>query len=352
MQHQTCVNCRGRGSSGTAETEVPFERVQTANGSFFSRNTWARSIPRLPAPRIRWLLMETVLTLLGPEDHARLRLSVKAGQDLEDTWARKARALVDEATDRVIRNLGRDGRLEWGDLDWDDFFVRHLFESMREGFRVAQAMVELDGAPRKRLAQRRKPRSLRELLKLWEQWRKGRNLPKLPKDLAKQARQDFQQRVRSVWEKHGDEYRRGNARERAEVVRKIKKEAEKTERKAEGMVRTQTTTHYNHARKEFYDESPEVTHYLLLAIRDSRTSPWCTEKTTDGKRGRHGLVYAKDDPLLEMETPALHPYCRSELLPLTPANPRHKKMIEDKKRWRRNHTCYPMLPNWSGGSKR
>lgn len=163
---------------------------------------------------------------------------------------------------------------------------------------------------------------------------------------AKRIQKEYLKRVSSVWEEHSYVWRKGDVASQQFVIKAIKEEAAVTSRRAAGIVRTETTNYYNKARKEFYDQSPDITHYLFVAIRDAATSPWCSPLTKDGYRGRSGLVYSKKDPLCAKERPACHPFCRSEFLPLNRLNPAHLRFIQNESIQRRNHKCYPLLPNW------
>jgi SPP1 gp7 family putative phage head morphogenesis protein len=190
------------------------------------------------------------------------------------------------------------------------------------------------------------PGSLARIRELYDLYRKTGRLPKRIKDAAKRIKDQYLRKTQSAWRKYSYEYREGDVATQERVIQKIKDAANTAQARAKTIVRTETTNYYNQTRREIYDRSDAVTHYLFLAIRDQATTKWCTDRTVDGKRGRHGLVYRKDDPLTEKETPACHWNCRSEMVPLIPLNPRHKILIEDDKIQRRNNTCAPLPKGW------
>lgn len=293
-------------------------------------------------------MKNAILARLSRHDLARLKHSAKAAQKLETEWDRKVKEAIQKSQEKILKKLLETGRVPQLE-EIEDILVRHSFEVPIAAVRIAKSEQELDTRPAARLAlpALRIPRNLKDLMKLYDQWRKGRYTPKRPKKQAQQITKKYLEKVQDVWRKHSEAFRAGDEFTQQEVRKEIQKAADTTVSRAQNIVRTETTSYYNDARRDFYDQSPDVTHYLLLAIRDAATTKWCTPKVTNGKRGRHGLVYAKTDPLLKKETPALHWGCRSELLPLTALNPSHKKLIEDQSIQRRNVTCHPLPPGWN-----
>lgn len=164
-------------------------------------------------------------------------------------------------------------------------------------------------------------------------------MPARQKEIAEKIKKAYIKKVQSVWVKYGEEFRSGITAETTEAVRQIKEGADVVYSRAKMIVETETTYYYNKSRRTVYDESPDVTHYLFVSVRDHATTKWC--------KTRHGLVYKKGDPLLDKETPPIHWNCRSEILPLTWHNPAHRKLIEDLSRRRRNNTCEPLPPGWT-----
>jgi SPP1 gp7 family putative phage head morphogenesis protein len=292
------------------------------------------------------------LRLLPKEDIVRLQNSAKIAQGLEDEWARKIARALHAFTPELLKKLEETGRATVPDLE--SLFVEHFFETSIKSVRYAVSETEAERylAPktgRDQLARYpavKIPKSLESLMKLYDQWRKGKYKPKRQIAEARKIQKEYLKSVASVWEEHSKDFRKGVIAAQDAVVQKIKKIAETTVHRASTIVRTETTNYYNKARKDYYDSSQDITHYLFIAIRDAATSPWCTPLTVNGFRGRSGLVYSKDDPLLAKERPACHPNCRSEIVPLNRLNPAHLRLIQDWKLQRRNHKCYPLLPNW------
>lgn len=280
----------------------------------------------------------------------RLKNSSAKAQKLENIWVARVKDHFKDKSEYIIKAL-EEGRGIERELQKEiqDLFVKHYFETAIEGMRSAANEEPELKQPQRRLAKFpviKIPNSLKDLMKLYDQWKKGRYTPKRPKALAEKITKQYLKRVHSVWEKHSEDFRKGDAFTQAEVKKKIQSLAETTSNRASTIVRTETTNYYNEARKELYDQSKDVTHYLFLAVRDAATTRWCTPGTIEGKRGRHGLVYAKTDPLCDQERPGCHWNCRSEYVPLTPLNPSHKKLIEDKSLQRRSHQCYPLPKGW------
>lgn len=291
-------------------------------------------------------MSQTVFARLEPVDQARLRHSAREAQKCETVWDSKIREMLIREVDRIVRELDRTGKPP--EIDFEEFFVKHYFDAARTGLKVAETEDELE--KRWRLARKppivRVPASLKKLRDLYDQWRKGRYTPKRPVAVAERIKKAYLEKVQSVWAKYSKEFREGSEANQREVVRKIREAAEVVVSRAQTIVRTETTNYYNQARKEYYDDSEDVTHYLFMAVRDQATTKWCSPKTQGGKRGRSGLVYAKTDPLLEQEKPACHWNCRSELLPLVPDNPSHEKLIRDRSIQRRNVQCHPLPKGW------
>lgn len=225
-----------------------------------------------------------------------------------------------------------------------DFFIEHAFSVMKEAIIQVESEQDLDKASKVKLSRKPPqvsvPKSLKELMKLWDRWRKTGDAPKRALVIAKALAHDTINKIQNVWQRSSEEFRSGDDADKEKVVKRVRKALNANYARAKMIVETETTFYYNQVRKDFYDESEDVTHYLFVAIRDQRTTQWC--------RTRHGLVYAKDDPILEIETPPIHWNCRSELLPLTPENPKHKLLIDAKSNARRNHSPTPLPKNWRG----
>lgn len=291
---------------------------------------------------------QKLLSSLPLQDQVRLRNSAKIAQALEDYWTKRIANSLEALTPGVIQNLQDTGRP--GPVDFEKLFIEHYFDVAIKSMQYALSDSEPKQTPPKkgqRLAGVKLPSSLRDLMRAYDLWRKGRYKPKKAVAQAKEIKKAYLDKVQSVWERHSKDFRSGDVFTQELVVEKIQEAAKTTSSRAQTIVRTETTSLYNDARKKVYDESSDITHYLFVAIRDAATSRWCTPLTIEGKRGRSGLVYSKEDPLCEKEKPACHYNCRSEYLPLNRLNPAHLKFIQDLSIQRRQNTCFPLLKGWS-----
>ena len=287
--------------------------------------------------------------LLG-KDHTRLLIKFAAQQDrLEEESKAALKGWFHELNAYAVNQLLEGKSLE--DIDFEEFFMRHFYTASRlaietareEQSRITIADAKLSKAPPKAVI----PRTLHDLQRLWDMWRTRGQLPKRQKTFADRIKKAYVKKCQDVWRKYTEEFREGVVADKAEALKVIQKASEGVYSRAKMIVETETTNYYNQTRKEIYDSTPVVTHYLFLAIRDQATTKWCTDQVRDGKRGRHGLVYEKDDELTKKETPACHWNCRSEMVPLTPFNPRHRKLIDNKKAYRRNNNCHPLPQGWN-----
>lgn len=291
------------------------------------------------------------MILLDAGTLTRLRNSAKVATQLEKKWDRATEELFLDITAWVLDSLASDAAFPQSLVHAriEEHLVKQSFEVAIAAARVAHGETELEKpAPTHRLAYPdiKLPKSLRALMDLYDRWKRGKYTPARPKKLADKIAKEYLKKVKDVWEKHSGPFREGKTASLADTAKAIRQVSGAESSRVQTIVRTETTSYYNQGRQAIYDESEDVTHYLFLAIRDKGTSPWCTPKTTNGKRGRHGLVYAKGDPLLELERPACHYNCRSEIVPLSPKNPSHLRLIQDASIQRRNVKCYPLLPGW------
>lgn len=290
-------------------------------------------------------MRKAILARLTSQDRARLKNASAIAQKLENKWDAKISKYLDDSVDELIDQL-KEGRQP--KLDLERFFIEHYFQVHIESLKIAQKERELEKNPKTQLGIRfpkKMPKSLAEIMKLYDLWRKGQFKPKAPAKQAEKIKKKYLDKVQSVWHKYSKPFREGDVFTQNEIRDQIKQTAETTKSRAKTIVRTETTKYYNQVRRAYYDESPDVTHYLFLAIRDNATTRWCSAKTTLGMRGRHGLVYKKD--AVGKETPPCHWNCRSEIVPLTIENPAHKKLIEDKSIQRQNVKCWPLPKGWA-----
>lgn len=294
--------------------------------------------------------IEQVKKWLGTQEAITIVRMSNNQQRLENYWRRKLQNEFNKTLDRVLKELEKTGTIDSRDIDFEDFFMEQSLSTMGEGLKSLPVTTgkqndpALQPAPNdSRLSKAPPsgyvPKSFKELMELWDKWRKQGTVGRRQRVLANRVKHEYIKKVQSVWDRHGEEFREGNEASRNEVIRKIRQATRAPYARAKTIVETETTYYYNKVRRDVYDESKDVTHYLFVAIRDHRTTEWCND--------RHGLVYAKDDPLLQKETPPIHWNCRSEIIPLTPLNPRHLLLIQNPSLQRRNHSCKALPPGWN-----
>lgn len=277
---------------------------------------------------------------LGAREAAEIINFAKAQERLEAKWRRKMKEFIDRLTEEILQNAEKTGRMKLSDVDFSPIVMQHSYEILKSGIssaarRPTVRYQRMAAPPKAKI-----PKSLKALRIMWDEWRKKKVIPPRQREIAEKLKKAYCDKVQSVWVKYGEEFRSGNTASVTKAVDKIKQGADVTYSRAKMIVETETTYYYNRARRDMYDESPDVTHYLFVAIRDHATTKWC--------KTRNGVVYSKGDPLLEKETPPCHWNCRSEILPLTKLNPAHAVLIEDKSKQRRNRTCEPLPKGWTG----
>lgn len=263
----------------------------------------------------------------------------KKQDKIESKWVNQFLAELATIADYVILYVEQSGRIPGINssiVDFEELVLHHSLSVCKDALESLERMPKIPhlGAPPKGKV----PRSLRELMDMWDRWRKRKVIPPRQKKIAATLKKAYLQKLNSVFEKYSEEFRQGKAFSSDRTRDFIHKATEATAARAKMIVETETTHYYNQVRRDFYDRSNDVTHYLFVTVRDSATTKWCST--------RKGLVYKKGDPLLDDETPPIHWNCRSEILPLTPLNPRHKAIIEDKSKARRNHRCEPLPKDW------
>jgi SPP1 gp7 family putative phage head morphogenesis protein len=297
---------------------------------------------------------EQVVLQLSAEDRVMLARSGEAMDELEARWRRRAEKYIEKIGHEISQEiLKQDDLPQKLDLarrvDFAPLLVEHAFAVIKYGLLIAQKDVDnrFRKSPRlaRALPQAKVPGSLSELRVMYDLWRKKGHVPPRQREEAERIKKEYLDRIQSEWKKHSRDFRKGETGDKEEIVERVRKAAGLTYARAKMTVETETTHFYTMAKLAVYDESEDVTHYLSLSIRDSRTTKWCT---VPSKGGRHGLVYAKTDPLLRKEKPPRHPYCRADLAPLSPLNPAHRKLIENPRLQRRAHSCTPLLKGWGG----
>lgn len=282
--------------------------------------------------------LHTAILLLGKDQAKNVYLSAKKVDKLEAHWRGKLRKLLDEYNRKVAASLMNTGHLPL-DIDFTEFYLDHAVEVMREAVTNTTSShgrnldKHLSSPPSIKM-----PRSFRQLQELYDKWRKTGKAPGRIKDLADKVKKQYLKKCQSVWNQHTQDFKAGETFTMNKAVSIIQEAGDKTFSRAKMIVETETTNYYNKTRREIYDQSPEVTHYLFLAIRDHATTKWC--------KTRNGVVYTKGEQVTDHETPAIHWNCRSEMVPLTKQNPKHAELINDKSRRRESRSPYPMPPGW------
>lgn len=280
------------------------------------------------------------LAHLSTQERVWLSSSARQAQRLETTWKNRFDAYLRTLDAEVFKSLVEHGRVDAGSVDFLPLVLEHSYRVMSESFATAQHGLQVGGFDLKMAAPRDRsiPRNLKDLKILWDSWQRKKNIPQRQKRTAEKIRKAYLDRVQSVWDKHGEDFREGKEYNADKVRDVLSTQGDMARSRVNTVVQTETTYYYNRARRTLYDQSPDVTHYLFVAIRDQATTKWC--------KSRQGIVYKKGDPLLDDETPPIHWNCRSEILPLTMQNPRHLKLIQDKSRDRRHHHCEPLPSGW------
>lgn len=284
--------------------------------------------------------LETITNLvqtLGAREATNVVALAKKQTALERKWQNKLKKRFDEINRKVFSALVDGGNIDDEMVDIDDIIMESSLEAMALGVKSTQANIGLSklAAPPKAVV----PKTLKEIRRLWDLYRK-RKLPERQRKNIEKIRTAYLKNVQSVWEKYSKSFRAGTTADKGEMIKGMMAEASVGFTRGKMIVQTETTFFYNQVRKEIYDQAESVTHYLFVALRDHATTDWC--------RTRQHLIYEKGDWLTDEETPPCHWNCRSEMLPLTPSNPNHARLIKDESKHRRNRNPEPLPPEWSG----
>lgn len=282
--------------------------------------------------------LRDAITLLGKDEARSILMSANKVDRIEASWKSKLQSLFEKYDKQVTSSLLDSGKIP--NLDFVDFYFHHAMAVSEEAVKTASTQQEItskihlsSSPPPPKL-----PRTLSKLQDLWDMYRKKGQVPRRVQVLSDRVKKAYVKKCQSVWDKYSRDFRSGKKPDMHEALKVIKKASDGVYSRAKMIVETETTNYYNRVRRATYDESPDVTHYLFLSIRDNAVTKWCST--------RHRLVYAKDDPLTDSETPAIHWNCRSEMVPLSKYNPRHARIIADKSKWRRNRNPEPLPVGW------
>lgn len=277
---------------------------------------------------------------LGDQETNEILRLAKKQDSLEAKGRRTIDIAFEKINERVVESLS-----SWQEPDekmiYEEILEALVFQSFRvteEAIRSVKNPVKKTKADLAKPPKGRMPRTLKGLMELWDEWRARTYIPPREREFAKRVKTEYLKKIRSVWEKESYAFRTGKTT-KDDVIQKVQEASKSSHARAKLIVETETTRYYNSTRKAIYDLSNDVTHYLFIAIRDQRTTKWC--KTRDG------LVYEKGSDFLKRETPPCHWNCRSEIVPLTPMNPSHLKLIHDKSIQRGNRKPEPLPKGWN-----
>lgn len=275
-----------------------------------------------------------LINLLGPDESEQIIRMANKAEKIERKWDKRAEELNEELLYLAVSDLEGDG----GKSQMYELLLQFLMDHMVETSMQSLVMIEerMPAVPKKaRLAKRSK--DLSYWMQVWDAWRTKRKPTKAIKKQADSMLKQYLQATKRWYERASEPIRRGEVPKKV-LAKELAKQVRAPLSRAKTIVNTETTRYWNEVRRDFYNGEPQVTHYLFMSIRDHRTTQWC--------RTRHGLVYEKGDPELP---PPIHWNCRSEILPLTPFNPRHQNLIQDKRLARRNNRPVPLPKGWRTG---
>lgn len=277
--------------------------------------------------------------ILDAPDLVRLQRSAEAAHSIEQQWVHKLEAFFEKLEAEIFAYLELYERLP-NNLGFDSFLTEHYFEVATLGFKTAYGAEQFHDLPRLSAPPKGKqPKSLWALKEAYDEWKRGASKPKRPLTLGQRLQEEYFKKIRRVWKEHSEAWREGDPEAREEARRELQKQGRMAFPRAKMIVETETTHYYNQVRREVYDQSDDVTHYLFVAIRDHRTTAWC--------KTRNGIVMPKGTEILRTNTPPVHWNCRSEILPLSPKNIRHLALINDPTRRASNRRLEPLPPGWN-----
>jgi SPP1 gp7 family putative phage head morphogenesis protein len=202
---------------------------------------------------------------------------------LENYWCKRFTEFLDKVTADSLTQLFNMGKVNENQFDFEFLLVWQMYMVKKKAFNSAHRLAKGD------------PKTIFDLMNEWKKWRRKRDIPRRQRVIAKKMKDDYFKKLKTVWQKHARDFLAGEVVDHSDIIRGIQKDLKKTYADAKTTARTETTLHYNKARRDFYDSNPDITHYLFLAIRDHRTTKWCATRT--------GLVYEKGSEYLKKETP-------------------------------------------------
>lgn len=275
---------------------------------------------------------------LTRSDQVMLRQGARAAAKAESLTRRRFSKVFDLLESEIYRNLTLG--LEPPQPDFEATLLEGVYTAMDAAFSTApRARLGKNKTPvAKTGGKNRLPSNPAELRRWWDAVR-TKKAPKRIQVLASKIKKAYIKTVQKLWVRYSPQFRSGETFNEDEVKSAIRKTVDVPRNRANTIVCTENTRYFNTARIRYFDKQETVTHYLFIAIRDQRTTKWC--------RTRQGLVYEKKSEYFKRERPPTHYNCRSEIVPLTPFNPRHRALIADRSLARANNNPEPLLPNWN-----
>ena len=274
------------------------------------------------------------LNFIGYDDCVRLSGEAKRAKRVEEHYRRVFKEAIYSMAGKALTDLA-DGDFDPDHYDFSPLIVNHAIDSMKAGLEKPRPV------PYARLSAKKNP--LSSIFEMWDRWRKGK-LTNSQKRNAANIKRTFLHSVQEYWKKNSANFRRGDVYDMTGVKEGFVHAAKITTSRADMIVNTETTRYFNDSIVKIYDQADGVTHYLFVAIRDRRTTKWCTGYN---KGGRDGLVYVKGDEVTRREQCPCHWNCRSQFLPLSPSNPIHLKLIQSAPRQRANNSPFPLPRGWN-----
>lgn len=265
--------------------------------------------------------------ILDTEDYYRLSDQAITHQKVERKWKRKFRESIFEAAFRALDDLAQTGELNEDNFDFDGLVVENAIDAMAAGLKKPRLVPT-------KLA--KKP-ALHTIFEMWDRWRKKPSTAQ--KKNGTDIKKLFLHTVQQFWKTNSGEFRRGDTYDMQAAKDAFAKRARIVVARADMIVQTESCRNYVAAIQILYKSVDSITHYLFVSILDKRCTAWC--------KTRAGLVYKKGTEIQIRELPPIHWNCRSTILPLSPSNPKHKLLIDDRNRKRENRTCAPLPRGWN-----
>lgn len=283
----------------------------------------------------------TLTIKLSSEDLATLKHSANAAEKAEKKALIEFEKLFEYLAENIAIAIRKRNPIPT--IDFEQALLKNAFNAMEAGFEsipvVTEKKTEKINLKKSDLPSIIIPKNPAELRKWWDAVRKKRAPLRIQKQAAA-IKKAYLQKVYALTEEFDRSFKKGETWDQELTKGRVKHALKVGVSRAKTIVRTETTRYFNQARVNYYSEDEDlITHFLFVCVRDKATTPWC--------KTRQGLIYKTGSEILKKETPPIHYNCRSELLPLSPFNPRHKLIISQKSKWRENNRPVPLPPGWN-----